>query len=179
MTLFQVGLTLGTLLIALGIMLLRADSRLRVAILSFPRSKSCSVWFVMIGTGWFLWRHVANLSEADFGNYKLLISAISLSVAGLSFFYVADFLAVRGLCMLVLLFSREALDAAFLEESSSRLVLVTVTYLLIVLSLYFGAWPYRMRDFIEWMNRKKGRVEGLAVCMILSGIPVLIVALAL
>ena len=34
---------------------------------------------------WFLWRHVAFLSEADFGNYKLLIGTVALGVAVLSF----------------------------------------------------------------------------------------------
>lgn len=110
------------------------------------------------------------LSEADFGNYKLLIGGVAIGVALLSFVYAADFLAVRGWAMLVLLFSREVLDAAFLQDAQSRLVLVSIVYFFIVAALYFGAWPYRMRDLIEWMNRKPGRMEVLGSVILISGL---------
>ena len=113
--------------------------------------------FVGLSTVWFLWRHVAFLSEADFGNYKLLIGTIALGVAILSFVFVPDFLAVRGLAMLILLWAREILDAAFLHESDTRLFLVIVVYFLIVGALYYGAWPYKIRELLEWMNLRASR----------------------
>ena len=170
MNLFQASLITGILLTLVGGMLTRPKSNFRSAILRFPRSKPLSIWFIGIATTWFLWRHVLFLSEADFGNYKLLIGGVAIGVALLSFVYAADFLAVRGWAMLVLLFSREVLDAAFLQEAQSRLVLVSIVYFFIVVALYFGAWPYRMRDLIEWLNRKPGRMEALGSVILISGL---------
>ena len=96
----------GIILLTLGISLKSSNAKIRNVILSFPRSVKCSAWFVGLSTVWFLWRHVAFLSEADFGNYKLLIGAVALGVAILSFVFVSDFLAVRGLAMLMLLWAR-------------------------------------------------------------------------
>lgn len=170
MTTFAASIVTSILLILLGVFIYAPKSYLRSYILGFPRSKLSSLWLVTLATVWFLWRHIANLGEADFGNYKLIIGGAAVVVAFLSFKYTPDFLAVRGLAMLVLLFSREVLDALFLQEAYTRLFLVTIIYLLIVLALYFGAWPYRMRDFISWLNEKSGRFEVLGVFIALCGI---------
>jgi len=177
MTLFQASISTGFLLFIFGALLIIKRSNFTSALIRFPRSKLCSYWFVGIATLWFLWRHVAHLSEADFGNYKLLIGIVALGVAVLSFVYVTDFLAVRGWSMLVLLYAREVLDAAFLQEPKSRLLLVLTTYFFIVIALYFGAWPYRMRDWIEWMGKKKRRFAMLGCGFLLTGLLLLILSL--
>jgi len=177
MTTFAASIATGILLILFGVLIYAPKSNLRSYVLEFPRSNHCSLWLVTLATVWFLWRHIANLGEADFGSYKLLIGGIAVVVAVLSFKYTPDFLAVRGLAMLVLLFSREVLDALFLQEAFTRLFLVTIIYLLIVLALYFGAWPYRMRDCITWLNEKSGRFEALGVFIVFCGILISILSL--
>ena len=152
MTFFQSSIVTGIFLSIFGILIAKSSGQARSFLLGFPRSKKCSLCFVGIATCWFLWRHVAFLSEADFGNYKLLIGGTALGTAILSFIFVPDFLAVRGLAMLILLWSREVLDSAFLQDPASRLVLVTIIYILVVASLYFGAWPYQMRNLLAWLN---------------------------
>ena len=169
MTLFQASISTGFLLFIFGSLLCMKRWNFSSALIRFPRSKFCSYWFVGIATLWFLWRHVANLSEADFGDYKLLIGMVAVGVEGLSFVYVTDFLAVRGWSMLVLLYAREVLDAAFLQESQSRLLLVLITYFFIVIALYLGAWPYRLRDWIEWMEKKR-RFKMLGGGFVLTGL---------
>ena len=42
-------------------------------------------------------------------------------------------------------------------EPVTRLFLVSIIYLLIVAALYFGAWPYKMRDFLDWLFDKSAR----------------------
>ena len=170
MNLFQASLITGILLTLVGGMLTRPKSNFRSAFLRFPRSKAFSIWFIGIATTWFLWRHVLFLSEADFGNYKLLIGGVAIGVALLSFVYAADFLAVRGWAMLVLLFSREVLDAAFLQEAQSRLVLVSIVYFFIVVALYFGAWPFRFRDFFQWLGLEKTRTSIFAFAIMITGL---------
>ena len=174
MTLFVSSFLTGALLLVVGVMLSVKNNKLRSSILNFPRSKTLSFWFVGTATTWFLWRHVAFLSEADFGNYKLLIGAIALASAILSFIYVADFLAVRGLAMMILLWSREVLDSAFLHEAHSRLFLVSSIYLLIIFSIYFGAWPYKIHDFIEWLRLRNLRISLLGWIFSFFGISIIL-----
>ena len=75
-------------------------------ILSFPRSTKLSLLFMGLSLLWFLVGHVSNLSEADFGEYKILIGTIGVGIAVGAFFFVNDFLAVRGLSILLLFYSR-------------------------------------------------------------------------
>ena len=67
---------------------------------------------------------------------------------------------------------REVLDAAFLKEPTSRLFLVGIIYLVIVAALYFGAWPYRMRDFLNsvFNNSYAARILGASLSLIGIGL---------
>ena len=89
-----------------------------------------------------------NLSEADFGNYKLIIGLVAIFIFWI-ICGVKDFLAVRSLSILLVLCTRGI--GFCLVARPARLFLVTITYILIVSALYFGAWPYRFRDFFEWL----------------------------
>jgi len=176
MSLFQTSLVSGLFLTVLGVFLILPKASIRTFIIDFPRSKKLSVLFIGLATAWFLWKHVVFLSEADFGDYKLLIGGIALATALLSFYFTPDFLAVRGFAMILLLWSREVLDTAFLNTSYSRLVLVSTIYLLIIAALYFGAWPYKMRDCIGWFYKEAFRMK--SVGMILSVLGLLITFLS-
>jgi hypothetical protein len=170
MLLFQTSLITGLILSVFGCLILFYKSNLQVALVSFPRSNIFSVISVSVATLWFLWRHVAFLGEADFGDYKLIIGSVALATALLSFVFVPDFLAVRGLAMLILLWSREVLDSAFLHSSVNRLVLVAIVYFLIIASIYFGAWPYKMRGLIDWLFQQTIRIKIFGFSAALSGI---------
>lgn len=135
-----------------------------------PRSKTLSFISMSLGAIWFLYRHVLNLSEADFGDYKSVITLVSVFILVSSFYFTKDFLAVRGICILLLFYSREALDAAYLVESQSKLILVTLIYLLIIAALYFGSWPYRMRDFMDYIFTNKIRSRFLGALLLVNGL---------
>ena len=175
MKIYNMDLFIYTILTSLGLLLagftfvLNNDVWNRY-IRSFPRSTKLSLLFMGLSLVWFLVRHVSNLSEADFGEYKILIGTIGIGIAVGAFFFVNDFLAVRGLSVLLLFFSRELLDSAFLHESQSRLPLVSIIYLIIVLSLYFGAWPYRIRDFFTWIFDQANRSRNFGMVLILLGV---------
>lgn len=105
---------------------------------------------------WFLYK-ITQLGPADFGQYKNLLFIGFLVVAIGSFIYVPDFLAVRGLAALILLTAGALLDAAYMELPTARLFLVSFVYLAIVIALYLGASPFRLRDFLDWLYRKEAR----------------------
>ncbi|MBQ2722488.1 MAG: hypothetical protein IJF70_06235, partial [Opitutales bacterium] len=49
---------------------------------------------------------------------------------------------------------------------TSRLVLVSLTYILVLVALYLGAVPYRLRDFFSYIYEKpiRARLFGITLC---------------
>lgn len=156
MTLFQATLFTGIVLIAFGAHFLWHGVRSAPSVQAFPRSRIAA--YILLGTAaaWFLYK-VTQLGPADFGQYKNWLFALFLVVAMGSFYYVPDFLAVRGLAALILLSAGILLDAAYMEEPTARLFLVSFVYVAIVTALILGANPYKMRDFLEWLYKKESR----------------------
>jgi hypothetical protein len=150
------------LLLALGAALASGHSTVTAGLKAFPRSSSAAVVFFGAGAIWFL-REVWHLSPADFGEYRTFLAIGFAAVALLSFKYVPDFLAVRGLAVLVLMGAMPLLGAAYMEyEQPQRLFMVSVVYVAIALAIYLGASPFRMRDFLEWLFQRpaRGRMLG-------------------
>ncbi len=135
-------------------------------VFAFLRSKIAAV-ITFGGAGlWFLYS-LSQLGEADFGNIKFYLIAM-FGIAGiLAFYYLDDFLSVRGLAVLGLMLSAEFLESAFMQEPMSRLILVTLTYVMVVCSLYFGALPYRLRDMLEWLYEKTIRLSIFNMILVL------------
>src|SRR5882724_11786872 len=138
------SLTLATLLpgllfIALGSLFLINNSLIRSVFESLPRSPVAAGVFFGGGAIWFLY-NVWNLSEADFGEYHVALFIGFATVAALAFYYVPDFLAVRGLSILALLSAMPLLDSAYGEyQIRQRLFMVAAVYVFIALGIYLGA----------------------------------------
>ncbi len=156
MNLFTATLVPAGLLMLLGVLLLWNSPQVQKVALGWPRSRKAAVILMSIGGAWFLW-HVLQLKQADFGDYRNYLFAGFLAVGILSFFHLPDFLAVRGLGIILLLSANELLAAAYMQEPQSRLFLVSFVYLMITLTLYVGASPYRMRDFNNWLFDSQNR----------------------
>ena len=104
MTLFQATLFTGIALVAFGAHFLWHGMRSEHAMKAFPRSQLAAILLFGAATAWFLY-HVWHLGPADFGNYRALLFALfGLSALG-AFYFVPDFLAVRGFAALLLLLS--------------------------------------------------------------------------
>lgn len=170
MTLFLATLLVGLLLLALGGALAADTSLVRSALRGFPRSTAAA--YVLFGTAaaWFLFR-VSHLSEADFGQFRTQLFLGFAAVAVLSFFYVSEFLAVRGLASLVLLTASPLLDTAFTRyDIHQRLFMVSFVYIALTLAIYLGAAPYRLRDMIEWLQRVPGRARWVGALLAAYGL---------
>lgn len=166
MSLFLATLIPGLILIVLGLPLLLNWRGYVGALERLPRSSTAAVIFFGIGGAWFLWS-VWNLSVADFGAYRTPLTIGFAIVAVLSFKCVPDFLAVRGLCVIVLMSATPLLGAAYMEyEHPQRLFLVSLVYVLIVLAIWLGASPFRLRDFFERLFARAGRIRAFGALLV-------------
>lgn len=151
----------GLFMLLFGAALLSGRATVPALLKAFPRSNTSAVVLFGGGAIWFLYK-VWHLPEADFGQYRTLLAIAFGAIAVLSFKFVPDFLAVRGLCVLILLCASPLLDAAYMQyDQPQRLFMVSVVYFFIALAIYLGASPFRLRDFFEWLFRKPSRVRVL------------------
>ena len=172
MTLFLATLLFGLFLALLGAVFLWNSPVVSSTARTLPRSQRGAWLFFGAGAVWFVWR-VSRLTESDL----IFVSTpppvmIGFGVlAFLAFLYAPDFLAVRGLCVLVLLAAEPLLYAAYMEyQHPQRLLMVTGVYAAISLSLYLAAAPYRLRDFFEWLFRQPARPRLLGAVLLTYGL---------
>jgi hypothetical protein len=142
---------------------LARPAQLAAAARKFPRNLSAGVVLMLLGTAWFVW-NVQNEPIADFAPFKPYMMAGFVAVGVLSCLYVRDFLAVRGLAVVLLLLARLMLDTGrvHLGESPFVLVIQGWAYLLIIAGIWFTITPWRLRDFIEWATVTDTRTRWLS-----------------
>lgn len=165
MSLFLATLLPGLLLALLGAFLFWPGAA--PAAKALPRSPAATWVFFGAGALGFLWR-LSQIGEADlifFQTPTPVMIGFGL-IAVLAFIYTPDFLAVRGLCVLMLLGAEPLLRAAYMEWSHpQRLLMVTAVYLGLTAALYLAAYPFRLRDFFDWLFRTpvRPRIVGFVV----------------
>jgi len=175
MNLFTVTFITGIFFLGLGLFFASLPVFAAAKLQSFGRSKLMAVLFFGGALVWFLYE-ISLLGAADFGAYKPWLLGV-FGFSGLAaFYYIPDFLAVRGLAGLILLGSRLCLDAAYAQPQTSRLVLVSGIYLMILLAFYWGAYPYRLRDFATWTSQSPLRLRFLGAGLMGYGAALWIIA---
>jgi hypothetical protein len=172
MSLFLATLLPGIFLALLGGLLLWNNPGVGTAARALPRSPRAAGLFFGAGVVWFLWR-VSRLGEADlifFQTPTLVMFAFGV-LAVLAFIYTPDFLAVRGLCILLLLVAEPLLYAAYMEWTHPwRRLMVAEVYLALGLVLYLAAAPYRLRDFFEWLFKQPARSRLVGTVLLACGL---------
>ncbi len=170
MSLLLATLLTSLVLLGVGVLFVWDGPPVRRQAFSLPRSKTAT-WILFGGASvWFLW-HVLHLGQADFGDYSHWLFIGFAAVALASIHWVPDFLAVRGLAALGLLSARPLLDAAYMQyDTPQRLLLVGFVYFMIVVAMYLGAAPYRLRDFFEWLYAHAGRPRVFGAVLAVYGL---------
>lgn len=170
MSLLLATLIPGLLLVALGGLLFWPGAA--PAAKALPRSQPAA-WALFGGAAaCFLWR-LSRTGEADLIFFQtptpVMIGFAALAV--LAFIYTPDFLAVRGLSVLILLGAEPLLRAAYMEWTHpQRLLMVTAVYLALAAALYLAAYPFRLRDFFDWLFRTPGRARLLGAIVLAYGL---------
>lgn len=91
--------------------------------------------------------------------------------------YCEEFLAARALGCLLLLAAAVPLDAAFLKEPTSRLLLVGLSYAAILKGLFWVGMPYLLRDQVNWATASAARWKLLCAGGIAYGAAILVCAI--
>lgn len=146
------------------------------AIRQFPRSLAWGYVLMGIGTVWFLW-NLSLESVADFAAYKKYMY-LGFALAGLlTCIYVQDFLAVRGLAVVIMLLAKFMVDTARWSETTWRYVIMIWAYLLVVAGIWLTVSPWRMRDAIDWATATNERLRFFSAIRLGFGVFVVVLGL--
>jgi hypothetical protein len=156
---------LSTLAVVLGLVMalpqiygLLKPAAFAAGVRKFPRSLPWGVGLMLLGTAWFVW-YLNQESISDFAAWKPVLLAGFAAVGLASCIYVQDFLAVRGLAVVLLLLAKLMVDTARWVQTDWRLVVVTWAYVLVVAGIWFTVWPWHLRDLLNWATANEKRVR--------------------
>ena len=159
-------LKLSTLSILLGLGLglpqvygILKPAAFAAAVRKFPRSLPWGIALMALGTAWFLW-NLSQESIADFANYKEWLFAGFAGVGLGACIFVQDFLAVRGLAVVLLLLAKLMVDTGrpALPQTHWVLVIQAWAYVLVVAGIWFTISPWRLRNLLAWGTANEKRI---------------------
>jgi len=160
MKLSMLSVLLGLGLAAPQVYGLSKPAAFTAAVRKFPRHIPTGVFLMLLGTAWFLWNvHVEPV--ADFRAIKPYMMMCFGAVGVGACFFVQDFLAVRGLAVVLLLLGKLMVDTGrpHLGETPWVLVIQTWAYVLVVAGIWFTVSPWRLRDLLNWATANEKRVK--------------------
>lgn len=143
----------------------------------FPRNKYAAGILTAVNTGWVAWMAF----HTPWGGFESLKPTVYL-LAPITFYlvvtYLDELLAPRMLGVLLLLVANPILAAARWHDSGWRLIVTTLMYVMIVLSVILVLSPYRFRTWMQFWSRTDGRLRLLGVLLGLAGLVLCFLALA-
>lgn len=138
-------------------------AKVAAAAKKFPRNLPAGIALMLLGTAWFVW-NVNQEPIADFSSFKPYMIGGFAAVGILSCIFVQDFLAVRGLAVVLLLLGKLMVDTGrpHLGQSPFVLVIQTWAYVLVVAGIWFTVTPWKLRDFLNWATATDSRTRFLS-----------------
>lgn len=176
MQLYTLSILLGVVTMAKAVWALAYPDKFRASAKRIPRSTTLGYVTVAIGTAWFLYIF-ENESLADFAAYKTLLRGGFILLAVLVCMFVKDYLAVRGMAIILLLLAKSTVEMARIVETDWRLLLVAIAYVWVVVGMWFTVSPWRARDLLEWATANDGRIKTMAIARV--GLAALLLVLGL
>ncbi|MBI5685615.1 MAG: hypothetical protein HZC54_11095 [Verrucomicrobia bacterium] len=156
-----VAIAVGTAIIATRLPGILKPQAYRDWLRKFPRAVVPGIVFLSIALIWCL--IIVNGAREDGmavpKNFVyLFLIGVYVGLIALKF----DFLAVRGLSILLLMIAKVVVDSANQLETPWRLVMTVIAYIWAILGMWFTVSPYRMRDMIEWSIASDSRLRTLS-----------------
>jgi hypothetical protein len=158
-------LSILSILLGLGVSVpqiygLTRPAQFAAAVRKFPRNLPVGIVLMLLGTAWFVWN--VNVEPiADFSAFKPYMLAGFIAVGVLACVYVQDFLAVRGLAVLLLLLAKLMVDTGrpHLSESPWVYLIQIWAYVLVIAGVWFTVTPWKLRDFLNWATATETRIR--------------------
>ncbi|MFZ5806118.1 MAG: hypothetical protein ACOY3I_02775 [Verrucomicrobiota bacterium] len=145
--------------------LLHAHRNYKAGLVTFVAATAWTAWLLMI------------MDLMEYSPQRHLFVAVVIILAILVIRYLPDYLFVRALGVLLLLGANVLLDAAFLRDEPSKLVIVVVAYGMALKGMFLVGAPYLFRDGVAWMYQHTRRAKimysvgmGFAVLLLLLGV---------
>jgi len=139
---------------------LTKPAKFTAAARKLPRNVPVGIALMLLGTAWFLW--IVNQEPiADFSAFKPYMMTAFAVIGVATCIFVQDFLAARGLAVVLLLLGKLMVDTGrpHLGESPFVLVIQAWAYVLIVAGMWFTITPWKLRDFIEFATATENRIR--------------------
>jgi hypothetical protein len=149
---------LGLIVAALNLFGLLSPTEFKKAARKFPRSVPAGYVLMLAGTAWFVW-NVSRESLSDFESLKPFLFTLFIAVGLGTCFFVQDFLAVRGLAVVLLLLGKLMVDTERWVDNDWRLVIAILAYLLVIAGMWFTVSPWRLRDLLYWGTANDQRIR--------------------
>ena len=126
----------------------------------FPRNLPLGIALMLLGTAWFVW-NVSGESVSDFASFKPAMMAGFVAVGISSCIFIQDFLAVRGLAVVLLLLAKLMVDTGrpHLGQTHWVWVIQAWAYLLVIAGIWFTVTPWRVRDLVNWGTATETRIR--------------------
>lgn len=142
----------------------------------FPRYTPIGFVLTIAATVWFLY-YLSLETVSDFSSMKPFLYMLFAAVGLGTCIFVRDFLPVRGLAVLLLLFAKLITDSARMVETDWRLVLVTWAYVWVFAGMWLTISPWRLRDLIEWSTASEQRTRMVSAMRMTFGLFVMALGL--
>jgi hypothetical protein len=152
------SICLGLFMAAVNLYGLLQPSQFKDLVRKLPRSVPAGCLFMLSGTVWFMY-NVNSESLSDFESLKPFLYTLFVAVGVGSCFFVQDFLAVRGLAVLMLLLGKLMVDAERWAASDWRLVIAVWAYLMVMAGMWYTVSPWRLRDLLYWATATEKRIR--------------------
>ncbi len=130
------------------------------AVRKFPRSLPWGFALILLGTAWFVW-NLSQESIADFAAWKTPLLGAFAAIGIGACIFVQDFLAVRGLAIVMLLLAKLMVDTGrpALPVTSWVLVFQAWAYVMVVAGIWFTVSPWRLRNLLNWGTANEQRIK--------------------
>ena len=176
---YQLSLRAAGIAVGLFLLLIGTAGLLNPAMQSMarqmPRSRITGIVLLTIALFWCLWL-LSTIEMGEFASFRRpLLIALPIGYV-LILRFVDEFLAVRALGILSLLAAEPLIDAAFLRDESSRLIVTVFAYVLVIAGLFWVTMPYLLRDQITWTTRNNTRWRLVNGAFLIYGAVTLVLA---
>ena len=171
----EMKLSLLSILLGLGVSVpqiygLTKPAQFAAAARKFPRNLPVGIVLMLLATAWFVWN--VNVEPiADFSVFKPYMIAGFVAVGVLACVFVQDFLAVRGLAVVLLLLAKLMVDTGrpHLVQTSWVYVIQIWAYLLVAAGVWFAWMPWKLRDILNWATATEDRIRsGSAIRLVFA-----------